>query len=191
MRLAVQGDWPPLSDANRLQLARWITMTMMVQEYGHQESAAVSKGELASFYSRHEPLPNWLMWIGRRRYGDRERFAFHGGHRERPDTPFHTQVTVLGVGHLVVACFSSDRRPPFDALWIAQRLRLRALWPQADPLLDLAPPGWMLRRGDMACVQFTELMRSRGPKRLAYFLRAGNLVRHDPTTAFLGVRVSS
>lgn len=93
--------------------------------------------------------------------------------------PIVGQMTVFGLGHLVLKVVSGMLPQPTNSLWAAQQMRLRVLWPGHDPLLHLPPPGWSAHRASHAGQAFTELIQSEGPKRFLFLGYSNNIVRHD------------
>ena len=60
------GDWPVLDESGQTQIATWMTMFSMVNEFSDPDFVRVPQSARDSFMrSPHTPPAKWSIWIGR------------------------------------------------------------------------------------------------------------------------------
>ena len=161
--LAVDGDWPSLTEDDRRRMARWAVMASMVYDAADQASTTITQASRSAFCENGEPPSNWVVWIGRRQDSSRDRWAGHVSYQEASGLPKHSQATAFGLAKATVMTFSSNFAPTFHPDWMAERLSLRAIWPQASPWFNEAPCRWRTERREQAFYDFTKSLRLSGP----------------------------
>lgn len=163
--LAVDGDWPSLSDDDRLAVTRWSVMTSMVYDAADGSSSTITQATRSAFCANREPPPNWVVWVGRRADRSTGRWAAHVSYNEAAGLPMHSQATAFGLARATIMTFCSNFPLTFHPDWMAERQSLRSIWPQASALLNEPPPQWRAERSQQALYDFTEFLREPGPKR--------------------------
>ena len=58
----LNGNWNRSTTAQQLTLSAWITMFVMVLEYRHMPSVAITQTERTKFFKTKMPLPNFNIW---------------------------------------------------------------------------------------------------------------------------------
>ena len=61
----VLGEWRPLSERDRETLAAWLTMFVMVVDFGNRDVRAITQEQRARFLACQKAEPGWFMWIAR------------------------------------------------------------------------------------------------------------------------------
>lgn len=60
----IRGEWPSLSTADQLTIAKWATCYHYVREFLHPELVTSTRGERLRFYLTTTPPPGIRVWIG-------------------------------------------------------------------------------------------------------------------------------
>lgn len=111
----ITGKWKRLSPDECMQLAKWVTMFVMVSELSHPKIATATNGHRLWFKAHQEPFPDWRVLLGNYS-GQRFNSATYrwGGALAGYNPPgvlpekCDTQSTIAALGHMMLCVFSSS-----------------------------------------------------------------------------------
>lgn len=135
----ILGNWPKLSPEDQKVIATWITMSVMVHEFDHPSTAAISSDERRGFWLNPAPLPDWNIWIGPclREVGSGVWNHFGISAKDENGVVHPGQSSAATIGQLFYQTFSGFPCP-LDPDEFADAFKLNRIWPPNGADFSLA-----------------------------------------------------